>query len=975
MDPTVAESAEIRGSRWDRLRRYRDWYVPGLVAAFTLFCLGPSLVGARALISVNLLTRFYPWVAYGAADQGHEACTGDTVDVLMPGVAYIRSQLFHGRLGSWQDLVVGGAPMGSVPNVGLFDPLSLPYLVMPLWLAPAFVKLLEIIVSVGGTYLFLRRLNVGRPAATLAGFIYVTSGFMVMWTNWPQTRVAALIPALFWMVERLIQRRGAGDVALVGLVIAAMLLGGFPAITGWALYFVGIYAIVRIVALYRNQLRTAAITVGMALGGLVLGGILSLVQMLPFASLYQNTDLSYRADRGTIGLPFTALLTLIVPDANGLCIVGGTPQRGGINPIELVGYIGAAALVLAVTGIAVGFARRHGTACGGGNVRGVWSYLVSGTVFLVVLVYCSPWLRSVFVHLPVFSNNPVARLRVMLGFLLAVLAGVGFDALLRSRDASRGDKRAKVWRTTSAALTWVVVGVVGVILLWKVRRAAIAGGYLDSLYRLLVAPTLLTVAALVLVAAVAAGVVILATSGRVSARSLAFVALPLLVVVQGTSFFHTVVPGDDPHNFYPQTPAHRFLEANLGHERFSSAGGVLYPATALYYGLRTPTGHSFTASEWKDLLKQVDPKVMQIETFSAFTGTVNGQTIGDSPVLDRLAVKYFALSPDQVTGRFQALPVGNGSVSIANGSSMTCTLPAQALRGVTVESLAPLHAANPRRGVTITVTAREGDRTVSSDRFLGQIGQGAGPISVALAGEDLGAGGPITIAVGVSGGQEAMTLAANDGVPICAAVNPQPDNLRLVHADAGTVIYQRLTALPRIRWASKSTVIPDPAQRLAALKAGVPADTVVLGSPGAAISGQPGTVSMRTDRGGDIAADVNARGAGYLVVADAMQQPGWSVTVDGKSAKLVPADHAMVAVAVPRGLHHIAFRYHAPGLRTGAVATGVGILIVIGLFWWEMGHRRRRTRPAMVEPPPTAEMTAVGAGDLYEHEPQLGPPR
>jgi len=62
-----------------------------------------------------------------------------------------------------------------------------------------------------------------------------------MWTNWPQTRVAALIPALFWTVERLIQRRRPGDVALVAVVIGSMLFGGFPAVTGWALYFAGIY--------------------------------------------------------------------------------------------------------------------------------------------------------------------------------------------------------------------------------------------------------------------------------------------------------------------------------------------------------------------------------------------------------------------------------------------------------------------------------------------------------------------------------------------------------------------------------------------------------------------------------------------------------------------------------------------------------------------------------------------------------------
>jgi hypothetical protein len=953
-DLRATDPPGTREARWNRVRRFRDWYIPGLIVAFVFFCLGPSLIGLRALISVNLFTRFYPWIASGSDDLGHQACTGDTVDSVMPGLAYIRSQLFMGHLGNWQDVIVGGGPAGSVPNGGLLDPLSLPYFVMPLWLAPAFVKLLEIIVAVGGTHLFLRRFGVSRPAATLAGFIFATSGFMVMWTNWSQTRVAALIPALFWSVERLIQRRRATDVALIALVIGSMLFGGFPAVTGWALYFAGIYVLVRVVALYRTQLRAAAATVGMAVGGVVLGGMLSAVQMLPFASLYQSTDLSYRTGRGNIGLPFTGLFTLIVPDSNGLCIVGGTPQHGATNPIELVAYIGAAALVLAVTGIAVGFVRRST------DTRGVWSYLIVGTAFLVVLIYCSPRLRGLLVHLPVFSNNPVPRMGSILGFLLAALAGLGFDALLRSRASSAGEGRCRrVRRIAWAIITWTVIGVAGLILLWKVRRSAISRHYLNGLERQMVVPAVMVIAALALVAAVVAGVVVIARSGRVSARTLAFVVLPVLVVAQGTSFFHTVLPGDDPANFYPKTPAHQFLTANLGDDRFSSARGVLYPATALYYGLRTPTGHHFTDTPWRDLLEQVDPKVMQSETFSTFTGAVNQNTIGNSPALDRMAVKYFALPPYALAGTFQPVPAADGSVSVVNGTSTTCALPAQALRGVTVQLAAPLLAADAHRGVTVNMTARAGDHTIASARFLGA-GRGRGPLSVALAGEGLGGGSPITVAVGATGASGPMVVASRTGAPVCAAVNPKPDKLRVAHTDAGTIIYQRLTAMPRIRWASTSTVIADPAKRLAALKAGAPAREVVLDTPGQATSGRPGTVSVHTDRGGYIAVDVAAQGAGYLVVADAMQQSGWSVTVDGKAAELVPADHAMVAVAVPPGQHRIAFRYDAPGQAVGAVATGVALLIIIVLFGWDLRRRRKPHRVATHAVVKPEELATVG---------------
>jgi len=40
-----------------------------------------------------------------------------------------------------------------------------------------------------------------------------------MWTNWPQTEVAACIPALFWATERLVQRARATDAVLIAIVV------------------------------------------------------------------------------------------------------------------------------------------------------------------------------------------------------------------------------------------------------------------------------------------------------------------------------------------------------------------------------------------------------------------------------------------------------------------------------------------------------------------------------------------------------------------------------------------------------------------------------------------------------------------------------------------------------------------------------------------------------------------------------------
>ena len=68
----------------------------------------------------------------------------------MPGIAYVRAQIFSGHLASWQSLVGGVDHFRASPDLGLLDPLSLPYFVLPLWLAPAFVVLLTWIVAIGG---------------------------------------------------------------------------------------------------------------------------------------------------------------------------------------------------------------------------------------------------------------------------------------------------------------------------------------------------------------------------------------------------------------------------------------------------------------------------------------------------------------------------------------------------------------------------------------------------------------------------------------------------------------------------------------------------------------------------------------------------------------------------------------------------------------------------------------------------------
>jgi hypothetical protein len=171
-----------------------------------------------------------------------------------------------------------------------------------------------------------------------------------------------------------------------------------------------------------------------------------------------------------------------------------------------------------------------------------------------------------------------------------------------------------------------------------------------------------------------------------------------------------------------------------------------------------------------------------------------------------------------------------------------------------------------------------------------------------------------------------------------------------------SAIYRRLDALPRIRWASAAVVETDQDARIRMLAAGsLPADTVVLSTPGPEATGAPAVVRVGEDGLNAITASVAARGAGYLVVADA-DQTGWVATVDGRPAELVAADQGVVAVAVPAGTHEIRLRFapadQGPALMASA-GTAVILLGILGVG--PLLRRRRRSDDLHHSPPnPTA---------------------
>jgi hypothetical protein len=926
----------------------------GLLGLFVIATLGRALLGVVTLLDVNLLTQYGPWQGlHGQQSLTANICRSDTVDSVMPSISATRARLLHGDFPSWSASSVGGYPLAGVPNFGPFSPLALPYYLLPLWLAPAFVKLAEFAVVIGGMTLFLRRLRLSVASGILAGIVFASSGFMISWTNWPQTRVAAFIPALFWATERIVQRQRAVDALPFAAVVAAMFLGGFPAVTGMALYCAALYFLIRIVMVHRSRWKTSVRAGLVAALGLTLGATLSAFQLLPFAKQLAAIDISYRAQTTDTHSPLYSLLTTMVPDAQGLCIDGASYSP--VNPIENVAFVGVAAIVLGL--VAVMMRARPASRLQSGAV----GFLGIAVVVVVILGWVGGPLLSVAQHFPVFSNNPIWRIRSILGFLVAVLAGFGFERLLglvRDRDndgqppesgsddgAPNSVRRpAHASRSSSGFVRfrplWSVAVLAGtaifafLVLRDAISEARLKHGAMPQLKLSVVTPGILLVICVV--------AVIAACFARRGIRRAAIVVIALIVVGQSASAFRASVPGSDPDNFYPSTSTHRFLQQNLGPDRFAASDFRMFPATAGYYGLRAPTGHQFTTDKWKALLGAVDPHSQKTVTFSLFRSeVVNAGTVGDIPILDQMSVRYFVAADSDIAGTKVDPPVSSSRVSLASDQHAVCVPESGPLRAVTITVAEPLQIQG-QTGATLHVTLHTPHGDLVGARYISKNLRSPAALSVAIPGEDLTRADPVTADVWVSGARGTFALQGARAALSCGEIVPIRDGLKLVSSASGAIVYQRLTSLSRIRWASRAVVQPDPAKRVSSLKAGISPNTVVLDTSGPGASGEPAKVRVTSADGDTLSADVDAAGAGYLVVADSLQQPGWSATMDGKPVALLPADHAMVAVAVPTGVHRVVLSYTVPGQHTGIVVTGAAFFacLAISALWW-----RRRRRP------------------------------
>ena len=907
-----ARPSDVRGSRVSR------WAPFAVVVLVCVLAVGSPLTGQSHFFAGDIVLGHPPWSEEYVADRAGTAPQSDFVDGSIGAQRSSRARLFAGDFPEWDPLVAAGGPRLVTPSGGVYSPIALPALAVPVTYAPGLVKLLELLASIAGMFLLCRTIGLSRLAGLAGGTIYAFSGFQVMWSTWPQPLTGAMIPWVFWATERLVRRRRLIDVVPLGLAVGAMTVAGFPAVVAYCLYALAAYLVLRaVVALAQRLLRDRAGGGGarswgveqlrsavLLAAGVSLGVALVAAVVLPFYSGLSEDVLPQRGGYGAVPAPAKLLVTAAFPHAFG--VLGEMHWTGPLNEIEGVAFVGSAALVLALFGV---------VSTGWRSSRAVVVLPVTVVLALVTTAtYLGGPILDVVTELPGIGTSPVGRMRSVIGFAAALLAAVGADHVVR---LSHG----RSWVPRALTAVGAVAG--GVVLVGKVRDLGAPHGIVDR-----VAPWMWGG-----VAAGAAALAVVLLGGRVPRSARAWIPL-VLVGAEALAFVAPYFPRIDPDTSLPTTPAHEFLQQAQGPQgRLAAHETTLLPGTTRFYGLNSLSGHTFHPPELKQLLRAFDPGAFRNSPTYSMLDLASYEQVS-SPVLDRAAVEHAVLPMSApVFGR-----PGDASSLVAGPERSIASLTAGRVRGVEVQVPIELAFEDPSEEMDLVVQVREAGAVVARAERRFRTSVGAGAHAVPIDGEHLTEDPDRTVEIWLESPADGSVRPVPDGSvrPVLAA----DDGLELVHV-SGVAVWRRLTALPRFRWASEAVVVTDDEERLALLGAPeLPATAVVLADGSDREAGPGRVVDLDLSDPDRFHVEVDSSHGGWLVVADAMQR-GWSASVDGASVPLVEADHAFVAVHVPAGATRVTFDYEAPGSRVGLLASAgaTAVLAAIALGW----ARSRRT--------------------------------
>jgi hypothetical protein len=572
--------------RWWQKATARNILWFAALAGVLAILLHESLFMGKGLVPTDALLHTQPWNQEVAPSN---FILADQFLTFLPTQEFAHQQT-HFAL--WNPKLCCGVPnLGAIQGALLF-PIRLLFSPLGPFSASGPSAFVKLCLAGWFTMMYLRLVGVSRAGAFLAGLVFSLSGFMIVWLGHPHVNCAMWLPLLLYFVEKSFQG-GRGNAfaapalrAWVGFAVAfaCMILGGHPPTAIHVTIVLGIYFLFRLLEHPRDEpLRRA----GLMAGSLVAGLLLAAPQILPFLEYYRQSSCaasSASLERWSMHLTAASLIHFILPNFLGNPAAGfmdlpdllGWHEKDSYGPEnfnERNGYVGILPLFLA----AIAIARRR---C---SLTRFFLFLVFGSMLVIFGV---PPFAALARALPVLRDANETRLLLMVGFSVAVLAGLGWDEWSQM-EARRRPLRVAIGFLVLVAGTLLCFGLVAGPNIHK----------LDAPHWAFLRRQLLILCG---------GMIVTFTLALWSARRAGW--LPMLLCFGWTAIdLLSVALGYNPSvsrdRYYPMTPAIARLQQDDSIFRIFAGGHMLYPDIAEVFGLSDARGCDFmTVRRYEELI-------------------------------------------------------------------------------------------------------------------------------------------------------------------------------------------------------------------------------------------------------------------------------------------------------------------------------------------------------------------------------------
>jgi hypothetical protein len=396
-------------------------------AAFLFFLpflfVGHALIANRVYAPVDKIYMDVPLSVvkdrYGIGAP-HNPATADIFAQMIPWRHVVRESIARGEWPLWNPYILSGDILAAAAQPAVYSPFTWLALLMPAPLSFTFTAAITFLLAAAGAFVLARELGCRELSASVAAAGFMCAAGTTLYVLWPLGLSWAFFPWVLLAARRTVHAPSIRSWALLTTVFALLINAGHPESVLHIVILGAVYGAFEWLTLRRDMARSLLTAV--AAGGVAL--LVCAIFLLPyleatpqtgeytFRQLWKQGDRSAKTPQVVLALtsavfPDLHLRKWVKPDIGGLA--GETAAVGSI--------------VLALAAYATWRVRSRTT----------WFLAVLTLILLAAHAGWKP-VASVIHALPLFDITLNDRLAFGAACLLALMAGLGVEEVLRRND-------------------------------------------------------------------------------------------------------------------------------------------------------------------------------------------------------------------------------------------------------------------------------------------------------------------------------------------------------------------------------------------------------------------------------------------------------------------------------------------------------------------------------------------------------------